>query len=997
MIVPRAAVLGILLALGAAPARAQSSGDALCGTKSTPDACVISGNFTVTDGSTLTFSRPNVVVRGTLTVAFAGVCSLEPATSCVSDAKCTAPARCLRTGRITIQAAGTLGVDTTGQILARSQGIVGDVVGPDGGSITLVAHDVSVAGTLGVSAEAPAGVTAGRGGTIVLQAEGAATVAPSGRLDASTARGGCGGTITATGALTLAAGGVFNVAGATRGGTIDVGARDYVSASATFEASNTNSDQSTRPACPDGRGGGHIWIQGGLVEFTGAAKAEGRQGFGGVVRLEGVRGVTVDSGVGAIPIDVSGGEAIAIATGGGVFLVATGGDVAVRRGGIDADGLGTGLGSDAGKFSIRATGASRCVDDDAPCTSDADCGGDSCRETGGNVVVATPVSATGGAGLGFGCAYCDIRGTGTVSVTGPVAVNGGRQSTAGKVTISAGSDLTVGPGTVSADAGHGGNVNLLAGERAGAARDVSGVLHVVDGTAVRATALLDGGFGGRVELDGCEVHIDPQAAIGADGGPAGHSDGIGVVAHNALDVESLATFSALPDGEIAIAYRGTATVAPDATFTPPTTPVADPTIPACPACGNGLTEPLEECDGVGTCALASAVCLPPGIADQCTCRDTCGTVPGVQTGEECDGDDLGGATCVTLGFPGGTLACRADCTLDTTGCTPDVCGDGVLGPGEACDPGGIDGAPASFGDETCATRGFPAGGTLACTGGCDAVVTQPHCAGSVATRCTTGADCSGGDACVGGCRQCGNGFLDDGEECDDGDANGSGPDQCRPTCERPRCGDGVRDAGEECDVGVAACGAACRCDCTLPAQSCGECDDGDPCTADTCDAVAGCVHAPLPDGTPCADGTVCNGEETCRGGMCVAGVAPRCDDGDGCTEDGCDAITGCTHERVGYAAVAAAVEAGFVLPDCVGAHVPATIGRLLGRARVLLERASRAADDQAATRLVRRAVGKLRKAFQIARRATRRLPAPCATPLRTVIGDAVSRAECLLP
>ena len=103
------------------------------------------------------------------------------------------------------------------------------------------------------------------------------------------------------------------------------------------------------------------------------------------------------------------------------------------------------------------------------------------------------------------------------------------------------------------------------------------------------------------------------------------------------------------------------------------------------------------------------------------------------------------------------------------------------------------------------------------------------------------------------------------------------------------------------------------------------------------------------------------------------------------------------HEQIGYAAVATAVEAGFVLPDCVGVHVPATIGRLLGRTRVLLERASRTADDQAATRLVRRAVGKLRKAFQIARRATRRLPAPCATPLRTVIGDAVSRAECLLP
>jgi hypothetical protein len=141
---------------------------------------------------------------------------------------------------------------------------------------------------------------------------------------------------------------------------------------------------------------------------------------------------------------------------------------------------------------------------------------------------------------------------------------------------------------------------------------------------------------------------------------------------------------------------------------------------------------------------------------------------------------------------------------------------------------------------------------------------------------------------------------------------------------------------------------------------------------------------------------VCNGDEKCQGGTCVAGVPPGCDDADGCTLDACDAVAGCTHARIGYAAVATAIEAGFVLPDCIGVHVPATIGRLLGRARVLLERASRA-DDQAAPRLVRRAVGKLRKAFQIARRATRRLPAPCATPLRTVIGDAVSRAECLLP
>ncbi len=40
-----------------------------------------------------------------------------------------------------------------------------------------------------------------------------------------------------------------------------------------------------------------------------------------------------------------------------------------------------------------------------------------------------------------------------------------------------------------------------------------------------------------------------------------------------------------------------------------------------------------------------------------------------QPGEECDGNDLGGQTCVSLGYVGGTLSCKADCTFDTSGCT----------------------------------------------------------------------------------------------------------------------------------------------------------------------------------------------------------------------------------------------------------------------------------------------------------------------------------------
>ena len=40
----------------------------------------------------------------------------------------------------------------------------------------------------------------------------------------------------------------------------------------------------------------------------------------------------------------------------------------------------------------------------------------------------------------------------------------------------------------------------------------------------------------------------------------------------------------------------------------------------------------------------------------------------IESGEQCDATNLNGATCVSQGFPYGTLACSASCTLDTSGC-----------------------------------------------------------------------------------------------------------------------------------------------------------------------------------------------------------------------------------------------------------------------------------------------------------------------------------------
>jgi len=40
-----------------------------------------------------------------------------------------------------------------------------------------------------------------------------------------------------------------------------------------------------------------------------------------------------------------------------------------------------------------------------------------------------------------------------------------------------------------------------------------------------------------------------------------------------------------------------------------------------------------------------------------------------ESGEECDGSDLGSTTCTTLGFTGGSLSCNGDCTYNTSSCS----------------------------------------------------------------------------------------------------------------------------------------------------------------------------------------------------------------------------------------------------------------------------------------------------------------------------------------
>ena len=85
------------------------------------------------------------------------------------------------------------------------------------------------------------------------------------------------------------------------------------------------------------------------------------------------------------------------------------------------------------------------------------------------------------------------------------------------------------------------------------------------------------------------------------------------------------------------------------------------------------------------------------------------------------------------------------------------------------------------------------------------------------------------------------------------------------------------------------------------AVSCDEdsdCDDGNPCTGNSCsDGWCSPSDTEL-NGTPCDDGDVCTIGDSCQEGACYGGAALACDDGNACTTDSCDSESGCTNVTI---------------------------------------------------------------------------------------------------
>ncbi len=81
------------------------------------------------------------------------------------------------------------------------------------------------------------------------------------------------------------------------------------------------------------------------------------------------------------------------------------------------------------------------------------------------------------------------------------------------------------------------------------------------------------------------------------------------------------------------------------------------------------------------------------------------------------------------------------------------------------------------------------------------------------------------------------------------------------------------------------------------------CDDGLPCTRDTCDKVLGCTHEKSAAMAPCDDKNACTSSDVCLGdadGTCRGSPGVDCGDDNPCTVDTCDVDVGCVHSGDGY-------------------------------------------------------------------------------------------------
>lgn len=403
------------------------------------------------------------------------------------------------------------------------------------------------------------GAPDGAGGLVSLDVGAELTLAMSIAAGAQGVEGEGGSVCIDVGGDAVVSGSIMNMGGDTGSGDITIESDDgTVRIDAPIDAS----------ARFDGRGGDICLASGGfsaerassvIVNFPISVNGSG-EGAGGGIELDGTDLVQVMASLNA-----DGGSGGAR---GGNIIVSVAEGPAVLQGAVNA--VGDGNGSAGGIFSVDASerinvigpidvsaqggAGSICSSGGAPCQTEEDCTpGDVCRARGGGLV--------------------------DLTATGPIDLNGRIKA--------------------SSNNGGGGRVDLLSDEDIRVGNSV-----VTDGSTA----------GGRVDALACMVTVcgqnNPLCPAGATGslssrgsGGTNRLVGRGRQEIGSSEIESsvivLGSIVAAAANQLVYTQGGQEPVV-FGSASPQATLIADPSLTPCPICGNGVTEPPEQCDDGNT-------------------------------------------------------------------------------------------------------------------------------------------------------------------------------------------------------------------------------------------------------------------------------------------------------------------------------------------------------------------------------------------------------------
>ncbi|MFT5432184.1 MAG: hypothetical protein ACI9OJ_002882 [Myxococcota bacterium] len=287
------------------------------------------------------------------------------------------------------------------------------------------------------------------------------------------------------------------------------------------------------------------------------------------------------------------------------------------------------------------------------------------------------------------------------------------------------------------------------------------------------------------------------------------------------------------------------------------------------SCNDGLTCTDNLCDGEGGCTevLAASFCLIDGTcyADDApkpgqpcmTCKAnnspkawSAGSGNACNDGNVCTSNDI-----CSAGSCGGTsYSCE-----DNNDCTIDVCsGDGTCAYTQVADSCLIAGQCIADGS---AKPGEP----------CQAC--RPDVTKTAWSAVEPGAGCNDGESCTHTDKCLGGACLGTSYDCDDD-----------LTCTDDSCG-GTGDCVNAVQSGKCLINSECYAN--------GDVNPANPCQV--CNGTFSKQWSPIASGTVCSDGNTCTFNDSCQFGSCN-GTPYQCNDGKPCTTDSCDGDGTCTYD-----------------------------------------------------------------------------------------------------